>query len=518
MNLFKKKTNASAAGTGISDVTDRKLDRRSLVNGSFATGMAVIIIAAIVVINMIVGALPSDVTEFDMSTNKIFTIGDTTKEVLSALDRDVTFHYLVQTGSEDTRIEKLLNSYKAASDHIKIEKVDIVAQPTFYQQYTDKAVSPNSVIVTSGDKSKVVDNYSIYLQDYMNYTGNNNISFDGEGQLTSAIAYVAGGDTSSAYTVTGHNEIPLSSDMKDLLEKSSISVSDINLLSAGIPEDCDLLIIFAPQTDFTESEAGKVIKYLADGGKALLVSILSKEESPNFDSILASYGISRIPGLVVEGDSNHYTTAPYILMPDIASADVTGKVTGLNIIDAYTQAFGVNTDDDDLTYTATPLLTTSAEAFTKPLDTDTLEKEDGDAEGPFTLGVKIEQNMSSGSYGEPDVDLEKKEEQTDEKEEDIKRTKILYYSSPCLFSSDALSSLMQMYVEMPKGNMQLFSDSITYLTDREITVSIPAKNMQEPSITVPEGTSALIGNIVMFGLPAAVLIAGIFITVRRMSR
>ena len=77
---------------------------------------------------------------------------------------------------------------------------------------------------------------------------------------------------------------------------------------------------------------------------------------------------------------------------------------------------------------------------------------------------------------------------------------------------------MQMYVEMPKGNMQLFADSITYLTDREITVSIPAKSMQEPSITVPEGTSALIGNIVMFGLPAAVLITGIFITVKRMSR
>ena len=27
MNLFKKKTNASAAGTGISDVADRKIDR-----------------------------------------------------------------------------------------------------------------------------------------------------------------------------------------------------------------------------------------------------------------------------------------------------------------------------------------------------------------------------------------------------------------------------------------------------------------------------------------------------------
>ena len=76
----------------------RKIDKRSLANGSFATGMAAIIIAAIVVLNMIVGALPADKTTFDMSTNKIFTIGDTTKEVLAGLTEDVTLNYLIQSG------------------------------------------------------------------------------------------------------------------------------------------------------------------------------------------------------------------------------------------------------------------------------------------------------------------------------------------------------------------------------------------------------------------------------------
>ena len=512
MNLFRKNKEAQNAGPEMSKApkAGRKIDKRSLANGSFATGMAVIIIAAIVVLNMIVGALPSDKTTFDMSTNKIFTIGDTTKEVLAGLTDDVTLNYLIQSGKEDTRIEALLDSYVSASDHIKMKKVDVVVNPTFYQQYSDTAVSPNSVIVTSGDKSKVIDNYSIYLTDYSTYQ----YSFDGEGQITSAIAYVAGGDTSTAYTVSGHNEIALSSSMTDMLEKASITTKDLNLLSSDVPGDCDLLIIFAPETDFTKDEAGKVTKYLADGGKALIVSVVASDETPNFDSILEAYGVSRIPGFVVEGDTAHFTQAPYILLPDVASTDVTEKVAGMNIVDAFTQAINISSDDDELTYTATPLLTTSEQAFLKDLDTQTLEKEDGDASGKFTLGVKIEQTSSGSSYGEADVELEEKEE----KPEDTTHTKILYYSSPCLFSSDAFSSLLQMYVEMPSGNMQLFSDSITYLTDREVTVSIPAKTMQEPSITVPQGTAALIGNALMFGLPALVLIGGIVITVRRRSK
>ena len=512
MNILKKKTDAKSAGAESNSPrkAKRKIDKRSLANGSFAVGMAAVIIAVIAVINMIVGALPSDKTTFDMSTNKIFTIGETTKEVLAGLTEDVTLNYLVQAGNEDTRIETLLNSYVSASDHVKLKKVDVVANPTFYQQYTDKAVQPNSVIVTSGKNSKVIDNYSIYLTDYSTYQ----YSFDGEGQITSAIAYVAGGDTGTAYTVSGHDEIALSADMADLLEKSGITAKDINLLSTDIPDDCDVLIIFAPATDFTQDEAKKVISYLADGGKALIVSIVASDETPNFDSILEAYGVSRIPGFVVEGDAARYTQAPYILIPDVEAADVTEKTAGMNIVDAFTQGIGIDSDNDELTYTVTPLLTTSEDAFTKPLDTQSLDKEEGDTEGPFTLGVKIEQTLTNGSYGEADVELEEEKEE----EEEVSHTKILYYSSPCLFSSDALSSLLQMYVEIPAGNHQLFSDSITYLTDREVTVSIAAKTMQEPSITVPAGTSALIGNVLMFGLPALLLIWGIFITLRRRSR
>lgn len=561
MDLFKKKdikTENSANGATSDNAKDsrmqakRKINKRNLANGSLAVVTAVVMIAVIVVANMIVSALSSDAISFDMSTNKIFTIGDTTKDVLASLGEDVTLHFLIQPGQEDTRIERLLDSYESASDHVKVEKTDIVANPTFYQEYSDTAISPNSVVVTSGSKSKVIENSFIYVTDYATYE----YSFDGEGQLTSAIAYVAGSDTSAAYTVTGHNEIPLSADMTDLLEKANITASDLNLLSSEIPGDCDLLIIFAPASDFTSDEAKKVISFLHDGGKALIVTVTQDADTPNFDSILDAYGISRIPGFVVEGNANHYTQAPYILLPEIMSTDVTEKVAGLNVVDAFAQAINISTDDDDLAYTATPLLATSSEGYVKALDTQSLEKAEGDIEGTLTLAVKVEETVGSESYGNPDVDLDgdgssadeasanaddggqaadnadasgkadggsaaegTSDEQSgadnDEEGGETKHMKMLYYSSPCLFSSDALSSLLQMYVEMPEGNMTLFSESITYLTDREVTVSIPSKSMQEPSITVAQGAASAIGRVLMYGLPAAVLVYGIAITLIR---
>ena len=480
----------------------KKIDMKSLTNGSYSMVLTAVIIAAIVVINLIVGALPSDMTTFDTSYNKLFTIGDTTREVLASLSEDVTLNFITKTGSEDERIEKLLESYDAASSHVKVKKVDLVADPTFTKEYTDANVPSGSVIVTSGGKSKVIDYNSIYITDYTNYKS----SFDGEGQITSAIAYVASEDSGKVYYTVGHDEIALSAEMTDTLEKANITASELNLLSSQIPGDCEALIIFAPGSDFTTDEAGKVKKYLENGGHALIVTLATSTEMPNIAGILKAYGVSAVDGYVMEGDPDYYTEIPYLLLPVASTASqVTASVTGINLLYGFAQ--GIETShSDDLNVVATPLFTTSAKAFSKSLMSQTMEKE----------RVQIEENRSVGSFGEADIDLEGDDKE--EKTEGSGLTKILYYTSPCLFSSDALSSLLQMYAEMPAGNMKLFADSVTYLTDKEMTVSIEAKSMDEPRLTISEGKQTLLGNALMFGLPAAVLIAGIAVTVRRRRR
>ena len=122
--------------------TRKKLTFKSIVgningkhmrNGSYSMVMTVIFVAVIIVINMIVGELPSKYTQFDVSSSKLYTISDETKEMLHDLDKDVTIYQIAQSGSEDENISQLLGRYEDESKHmynwILQREVDEVKRP-----------------------------------------------------------------------------------------------------------------------------------------------------------------------------------------------------------------------------------------------------------------------------------------------------------------------------------------------------------------------------------------------------
>ncbi|HUM84729.1 MAG TPA: GldG family protein [Lachnospiraceae bacterium] len=541
MTLFKKKEAENKdLGTDLQKepkapkvkAPKEPIDKKSLINGSYAMAVTAIIVAAVVIINFIVGTIPTKFTKFDISYQKLFTIGDTTKTILNDLQSDVTINWLTQTGSEDTTIEKLLDTYSGQSSHVKVNKVDIVAEPTFYKAYTSSSPTANSLIVVSGDKSKVISYNDIYEYDSSGYSYSAT-GFDGEGQITSAINYVTSTDSTKVYYTTGHGEFSLSTDMTNTLSKANIESSELNLLNTDIPDDCSCLIIFSPTTDFTAEESAKVTAFLGNGGHALICSLTSKDETPNFDSILSAYGVSRVSGFIVDPDASHYTQAQYLLMPNISSSSgVASGLTSLNLVYAYAQGLTV-TDNDSATYTVTPILTTSDQAYSKSLDSTSLNKEDGDQAQQYDLAVQIEETFSNDSSGASDVSTDTASTASDasvstasgstdssaaDTASSAKETKILYYTTPCVFSADALSSLLQQQVSLPSGNTALFSNSITYLTDKAVTVSIASKSLDTPKITVPAAAGSIIGNVAMLLIPAAILVAGVIILVRRRSR
>ena len=230
-------------------------NRRAFRKDSYSAAMSVVVIAIVVVLNMIVGQIPSKYTEFDISTGKLYTIGDETKKVLKNLDEDITIHYIVQSGNEDSTIEKLLNQYKDNSSKIKIEKIDPVTSPNYTSQFTDDKVSENSLIVSSAKRNKVIDYSSMYESeiDYSTYQSKTT-GFDGEGQLTSAIDYVLSDELPVVYYVTGHNEVTLPDAVKNRIEKANLELKELNLLTAGeVPSDAAGLL-FTKWWEDTDSD------------------------------------------------------------------------------------------------------------------------------------------------------------------------------------------------------------------------------------------------------------------------
>lgn len=468
------------------------LNKKYLRNGSYSTLLIVIFVAIVVVINMIVGKLPSKYTQIDISDQQLYSIGDETKKVLNNLDKDVTIYQIAQSGSEDETISNLLQKYADESKHVKVELKDPVVSPKFVSEYTSDQVSSNSLIVVCGDRNKVVNYNDMYesTMDYNTYSYQTT-GFDGEGQITSAIAYVTTENLPVLYTLEGHGEKELDSTIKEDIEKANMEVKTLNLISEGsVPDDAACLLIDSPSSDISEDEKTALLDYLENGGKAMVFSDYTESTLTNFAAVLENYGVKAADGIVFEGDNQHYgMQMPYYLLPTVNSTDASSETasSGYYIIMPYAQGIQ-KLDDVRDTVTIEDILTTSDSAYSKTnLQSETLEKEDGDVEGPFALGVSIKEDVGDG-----------------------KKTQIIYYSSSYIMDS-------QMNQLVSGGNEKLVTESLNSMvsTEETTTVSIPSKSLEVSYLTISD-YDASFWKICTIGLiPGIFLVAGFVIWFKR---
>ncbi len=466
------------------------INKKKLKYGSYSMFLTVLVLAIAVVVNLLAGELPSKYTQIDVSEEKLYTIGDQTEEVLKNLEEDVTIYRIVQSGNEDETITKLLERYEDASSHIKVEEKDPVVNPSFTSEYTQDTLTDNSLIVTCQDKNKIVDYNSLYEQsmDYTSYSYSVT-GFDGEGQITSAIAYVTSEDLPKLYVLEGHGESTLSSTIEESIKKDNIDIETLNLVNVGeVPEDTDCILINSPQTDLSESEKEAVLDYLESGGKALIFSDYTTSELTNFDSLLANYGVERVDGVIFEGDNQHYVAQmPYYLLPEMNESEITTNLVSDNRYILMPVAQGIKQSEDARdTLNIVSLLSTTGDAYSKVnTDSTTVEKEEGDIDGPFDIGVSISEEV-----------------------DDENSTQIVYFSS---------SALMQEQIDqMVSGsNTQLITDSLSWMCKQEESVSIPVKSVETSYLTITGYDVSFWSITAMILIPGVFLVTGFVIWLKR---
>ena len=329
MKLPWKKENAAhkAPGGGKRRSFDLKaaLTTRAVRVGGYSVAAAAIVIAIIVAANALVRALPAQWTQFDTTSSQLFSISDQTESVVGSLETPVTIHWIVQSGQEDATLETLLERYQALRENLTVEKVDPVVSPTFLEQYDVGSVYNNSLIVESEARYRYVDYYDIYEYDYTNYytTGSVDMNFAGEGAITSAVSYVVNDDLPKVYTLTGHGEGSLSSDFQSAAEQDNVEFEELSLLSAEtVPEDADCVLILAPQSDISDVELTALQAYLDGGGRLLLITDPPQEgaELTNLETLMASYGVHAVDGIVVEEDQANYAMGlPYTVTREVST-------------------------------------------------------------------------------------------------------------------------------------------------------------------------------------------------------
>ena len=460
-------------------------------NGLYSTAILAAAIVLAVLVNLLVGAIPSKYTELDLSEAKMYTLSDSSRKLVQGMDQDVTIYYLCETGSEDAILTKLLDHYAEESNHLRWEQKDPALYPTFAAQYGASDAAAGSLIVVSGDDSVVLDAADLYEYDYSDYytTSSANVTFGGEKQITSAIYKLTAAEESHVYYTTNHGEQAPTSSLTEALEAQNLDLQPLDLLTSTIPDDCSLLIINAPASDFASDglvdEISQLQAYLENGGKVLLTTS-AFVDTPNLDAVMAQFGLAREPGLVVEGDAGHALYGyPYSLFPDYGTTEESTALNGVNkgshVMLSVAQGITIAETDD---VTAEPLLNTTGDAYSKQnFDTGSSSaKEAGDADGPFSLAVWA------------------RNESTD--------AEVIWIGCPNMDNE-------QVYQSMP-GNLTFLQGCAASLVGQDILID--TKALEAEPITVPGSTAAALGLTFVFVLPAAVLIAGAVVVLLRRRR
>ncbi len=337
-----------------------------------------------------------------------YTLSDTSKEFIGTLEEDVTIYLIGTSDGLDDIINQLAVEYEDFSEHISVTRVKSDTSHTFlkflksHNVTTDDLSGYTDVLVVGDKREKFIGYRDIYKYGYNYSTYSRNTTFDGDGEITSAISYVIADYIPKMYVLTGHGEEEFSTTVSTLIERDNIDIESLDIMTEGkIPDDCDIIGIIDPTSDFTEDEVYILEEYITYDGNCVIINNANYQaDMPNYRDFLAYYGVEissdcyifEVSGYGVE-NSRWYLYEPLTSNHDITSDFSASDRVMVSFTQPIYQLANVRN-----TLTIEPFITTSDGSWLRTDLESTLydEKIDSDVDGPFDIAVTITDQTNEG--------------------------------------------------------------------------------------------------------------------------
>ena len=467
--------------------------KKKWLRDTFLTILLIVIIF-VIYFGINYGVKKLNLKDIDLTTDKIYSISESTKTKLENLEKDVTIQLINM--NDYVYLQDFANKYTQLNEHIKVERIDdLSSRPDIMNKYSLESTDI-LIIVKSGDKETVLSTGDLYTYDYTTYE---QIDVTEEA-ITNAIIEVTIEDKPNVYFLEGHNYYTDSyfQLLKQDIKSESNEVNTVNILTKGsVPEDCDCLVITTLKEDLTEVEADKIIEYSNNGGKILLLSdanILGVE-MPNFDRVLELYGFKISDGIIIEQDENKmiYNSPEFIISSIEANSIITKNIkmnVNICLIDTGRIEFEDEETLDGKGITYTKLATVSDSAFLrKNLEISTYNKTNQDeAAGGSTVAALVTRKIDEN-----------------------KNSEMIVFSN-AIFATNQTVSLnnnYSMYANKLYNNDDVVINSVSYLTKRSDTITI-RKDYDSVTYNVTQVQHNIITAII-FLVPVAIIIVGIVV-------
>ena len=430
--------------------------------GGYQTLIMVIVIILVIGLNLVVNKMNITV---DLSSQKMFTLTSDTTNLVDKIKDKVTLYYMCQDGSEMTQIEKVVDNYDGLGT-IKVVKKD----PVVYQ---------SDMLVSEMDYQTMSQKVT---------------TLDAEGQITAAIQSVTSANATTLYYTSGHSEQELDSTFKDVLNKSNIDMKELATESAeSVPDDCNILLINGPQYDFTEAEYNVLSSYLKEGGKAMFFLYpTTTEKMTYFYKLLSDYGVNVADGYIIDSKGSYSSQYPMYLTPTMEDSDLTKDVTDTQkVVIPICKGMTVQSDVRS-TLTVENMMSTTDSAYAKTnIKSQTVDKEDGDINGPFSVALSVKDSYAEKTKGTGHA------------------TEIVVFGSVSFETSTFLETNQF-------GNRTVLLNSLSYLAGQETTtLAIPTRSLQQESVQIQESDRIFFTVLLVVIIPLILLGSGLFIWIKR---
>ncbi|MCG8459757.1 MAG: Gldg family protein [Holophagales bacterium] len=549
---------AREAPTRRTDAQPPSSRRRAVVEGTTLSAGVIVVLALFAMANYL---SMRHYWRADWTSSSLYTLSEKSETLVRDLDRDVDIVVLLSRESElYAAMDELIDRYVAANpERMSRRDLDSARNLLELQQIIDRyGIDRDNVIVVAseGDK-RVIGEYELAEFDYSGAQFGQPpalAEFKGEQQITSAILSLMEARKPKVVFTTGHGEAPFEAggtrplaQARELLGQDNFELETWSTLgAAAVPEGTDLLVIAGPTSRFLPPELELIGSYLDGGGRLLL--FLDPSFGPEgrelqdlgLEEWLRGYGIEVGRDVVLDpelavpfyGPETFYTTS-YGSHPVVEGLEQTGTPV------IWTLARSVRAADPEMSGLGADevveLSSTSVGGWAESTPTDgPVEPSEGELRGPISIAVATtfpasrgeagdggiaNAEVGDGVIGDGDPALE---ETTDgptdgsepsagdgaesDTEEAAEEARMVVFGDLDFATDTQLGNA---------GNGVLLLNTFNWLVEREALIEIEPRKPEKTRLSVNQDELGTIYLMVLFVLPGASLLLGVWIAMRR---
>lgn len=455
----------------------------------------------------------TELPEIDVTENKLYSLTDTSKEAVEKVDKNITAYAYGFT--EDDSVIKLLKQYHDVNDKLNYELISEETNKSMVEEY-NLTEGYHIIILKSDDSENVID----ASQDFSTYDNVTGQTVDTTEQtLTNAYLSLCDENKTKVYFVQGHEEYSLSKMvvLSTYLGNEAFEYDTLDIVSAGtIPEDCDVLAIMSPSTDYLDVEVNAIKDYINKGGNIFATMDVLSENTvlTNLQSILGEYGVTYENGYIIETLADNYMAEQaYIFKPQINSTNDITK-------DIYSDSYMWLVYSGRLNFKSDEELTNMG--VTKEILLSSSEK---DSFFTSNLSTSFTEAISSATPGKSDIAaIMTKSINKDVTAEDgtttteTKKSNLIVVATGSFISDYTVSALNNTYpISYIGSNKDFVINSMAFLGNKDNSLRIRKDYSSSTVYTATDKEQAIVKTIA-FAVPIAIILVGVSIGVYRRKR